>query len=302
MRQLGAELTGIKSEHQLFDAIPRHFNAYQKDLPFSLVYIFDLDGGHARLASAHGIHQGEAIAPSVIDVESNRSIWPARSIRVEATPIVITDLTAWTKQVPAGPWSVPPDRALVVPLSQQGHEKPAGFLIAGISSYRPFDSDYRGFIELVAGQIAAALSSVRAYEAERARAEALAELDRAKTAFFSNVSHEFRTPLTLLLGPLEDSLTDRQRPLPIEQRERLDSARRNGLRLLKLVNTLLDFSRIEAGRAQAVYQPTDLARYTVDLASSFRSACERAGIKIILNCPPSLNPSTSIGTCGKKSF
>ena len=237
----------------------------------------------ARRASppAHGTRAGDPIAPSTIDAESNEGVWPAQRIRAEALPIVIEDLSTRVQEIPPGPWPTPPHRAMIVPIEQQGNEKPAGFLVAGISAYRPFETGYRGFFQLLAGQITAGLSSVRAYEAERKRAEALAELDRAKTTFFSNVSHEFRTPLTLMLGPLEDSLTDHQQPLAVEQRERLDTAHRNGLRLLKFVNTLLDFSRIEAGRVQAVYEPVDLARYTIELASSFQSACERAGIKLV---------------------
>ncbi|MGG6269498.1 ATP-binding protein [Leptolyngbya sp. AN03gr2] len=120
-------------------------------------------------------------------------------------------------------------------------------------------------------------------EQERQRAESLAELDRAKTIFFSNVSHEFRTPLTLLLAPLQDALNDRT--LPPVHRERLELAHRNSLRLLKLVNTLLDFSRIEAGRMEAVYEPTDLAQSTTELASVFRSAIERAGVRLVVDCP-----------------
>jgi signal transduction histidine kinase len=105
--------------------------------------------------------------------------------------------------------------------------------------------------------------------------------------FFSNVSHEFRTPLTLMLGPLEDALAAQ---LPGEQRDRLDVAHRNSLRLLKLVNSLLDFSRIEAGRAQASYEPVDLSAFTVELASNFQSACERAGLKLVIQCPPLPEP------------
>jgi len=113
----------------------------------------------------------------------------------------------------------------------------------------------------------------------------LAELDRAKTEFFSNVSHEFRTPLTLMLGPLEDELAERA-TLPPSGRLRLETAHRNALRLLKLVNTLLDFSKLEAERAQGGFAPVDLAALTLDLASVFRSATERAKLEFTVDCPP----------------
>jgi PAS domain S-box-containing protein len=127
-----------------------------------------------------------------------------------------------------------------------------------------------------------------AREEERQRAENLAELDRAKTLFFSNISHEFRTPLTLLLAPLQDALSDRTLA-PVHQ-ERLELAYRNANRLLKLVNTLLDFSRLEAGRMEALYEPTDLSMYTTELASVFRSAIERVGLQLIVDCPPLNEP------------
>ncbi len=151
-----------------------------------------------------------------------------------------------------------------------------------------------------------------AREEERKRAEHLAELDRAKTAFFSNVSHEFRTPLTLILGPLENALAVVDEWMsgsvdewergnldessvsefypPIHLQEQLQLAHRNSLRLLKLVNTLLDFSRIEAGRVQAHYEPTDLAAYTTSLASVFRSVIAGAKLNYIVDCPPLPEP------------
>ncbi|HET6280207.1 MAG TPA: ATP-binding protein [Polyangia bacterium] len=161
-----------------------------------------------------------------------------------------------------------------------------GVLVAGINPLRPFDEHYRAFLQLVAGQLAAGVANAQAYEEERRRTAALAELDRAKTAFFSNVSHEFRTPLTLMLGPLEDLMDKAASGLAPEDRAQLGLVQRNGQRLLKLVNTLLDFARIEAGRAQAAYQATDLSVLTADLASNFRSACERAGLHFEVDCPP----------------
>jgi signal transduction histidine kinase len=164
-------------------------------------------------------------------------------------------------------------------------DRAPGRLVVGLNPQRPFDDQYRAFLDLVAGQLGAALANARAYEEERKRAEALAEIDRAKTAFFSNVSHEFRTPLTLILGPIEDMLTGNASRSPGEK-ERVELIHRNSLRLLKLVNTLLDFSRIEAGRVEAVYRPTDLSALTADLASAFRSAVERAGMELVVDCPP----------------
>ena len=165
-----------------------------------------------------------------------------------------------------------------------------GRLVVGLNPRRPFDEPYRAFIDLVADQLGTALTNARAYEQERKRAEALAEIDRAKTTFFSNVSHEFRTPLTLLVGPLEDGLADAATPLAPVHRERQEVAHRNALRLLRLVNTLLDFSRIEAGRIDAHYEPTDLTSFTPELASVFRSAVEKAGLQFIVDCDPLPEP------------
>src|SRR5580765_3533871 len=135
------------------------------------------------------------------------------------------------------------------------------------------------------------ITEKKAHEREIARQrEELAKLDELKTQFFANISHEFRTPLTLMMGPLEDAIAQPE-GLSAANRERLDLAHRNSLRLLKLVNTLLDFSRIEAGRIQASYEPTDLALMTADFASVFRSAIEKAGLRLTVDCPPLDEPA-----------
>jgi signal transduction histidine kinase/DNA-binding response OmpR family regulator len=291
LRDLGARSAEAKTAEEACVIAAEMLANYPKDIPFALLYLVDRDGTQARLAAASGIGMGEAASPLVVglgeEVE-HECAWPlAEAVRREAM-ITIADLAARFANAPPSPWSDPPNCAVVVPIRSNTARRLAGLLVAGVSPRLRLDEQYRGFFELAASQIATAVANARAYEEERKRAEALAEIDRAKTAFFSNVSHEFRTPLTLMLCPLEDALA---RPdLPAPERERLTVAHRNALRLLKLVNALLDFSRIEAGRAQAVYEPVDLAALTAELAGNFRSACERAGLRLVIDCPPLPEP------------
>ncbi|MGH9643087.1 MAG: sensor histidine kinase, partial [Terriglobales bacterium] len=256
------------------------------DVPFALFYLLDERGGFARLVASAGFdgRPMEQAAPAEVDLsaaaESNP--WPilraARERRVE----IVTSLSVPQAALPASPWADPPTSAIALPLAAPEQAHAYGVLICGVSPHRVLDEGYRTFFELAAGQIVTAIRNARALEEERKRAEALAEIDRTKTAFFSNISHEFRTPLTLLLGPVEDAAADPATPVRV--RQQLELAHRNSLRLHKLVNSLLDFSRIEAGRVQTSFEPSDLAALTGDLASTFRSAIERAGLTFTVEC------------------
>lgn len=259
---------------------------YPLDVPFALIYLVDEIGDSARLVCETGVSEFPPLRPEVIDISrESGGPWALATSRHQNRTVVIEDLRGKVGDAPAGPWSDPPNSAAAVPIPSGIAGQPAGFLVAGISARVRFDDSYREFFELFAAQIAAAVTNSRAYEEERRRAEALKEIDRAKTAFFSNVSHEFRTPLTLMMGPVEDALKREGDPIPMG-RQSLELTHRNSLRLLKLVNTLLDFSRIEAGRVQAVYEPMDLAALTAALASAFRSTIERAGLEYRVDCPP----------------
>jgi signal transduction histidine kinase/DNA-binding response OmpR family regulator len=266
------------------------------DIPFALFYLLqqqETQGTQAVQVGMFGLTPHAEYCPCVVDIaQSDDSSVPWSMAQVVRTgePAFVTTLPEQLNFSVVPVHTILPRSALVLPMSRAGQSIPYGLLIAGISPVRDLDNDYRNFYGLVAGQIANAIAKVHTYQEAKERAEALAELDRAKTTFFSNVSHEFRTPLTLLLGPVEDILTDREHPLPAYQRERMEIVRRNGLRLLKLVNTLLDFSRIEASRLQAVYEPTDLAAFTAELASVFRSAVEQVGLKLVIDCPPLAEP------------
>jgi signal transduction histidine kinase len=262
--------------------------ACEFDLPFVLFYLFDHDSREARLTAYCGIESGTLANPEriTLDPAAPASAWPLARLARSSQPVHCKDLARWFGQFRVGPYPEPVKEALALPILPPGCSQPVGALVAGISSRLSLNDTYRAFYDLLVTHVTSAVTNARSYQEERKRAEALAEIDRAKTAFFSNVSHEFRTPLTLMLGPLEDELAERSHPLPTNRRERLRTAHRNSLRLLKLVNTLLDFSRIEAGRVQATYEPTDLAVYTAELASVFRSAIEKAGITLTIDCPP----------------
>jgi len=244
------------------------------DLPFALLYLLDAAGKRATLAGAAGLAPGALARPAVIDLQAADPLWPLASA-VEARETRIVDA------LPAAAHLAPVRQVGVIPIAQSGEGRPTGVLVAAVSPKLILDEGYRSFLELAAGQVATAIGNARALAEARARAEALAEIDRAKTAFFSNVSHELRTPLTLILGPAEDAVA-RSAALPAADAERWELVRRNAQRLLKLVNTLLDFSRIEAGRLEAAYAPTDLAALTRELASVFSSAIESAGLRLVL--------------------
>ncbi len=259
-----------------------------RDLPFALLYLLDPEHRRVVLCGCSGMEANRAAAPLEASLHAE-SPWPfAEVLRTHAATLV-TNLEA-LGPLPNGAWDRPPQQAVALPIAASGQTGRSGVLVAGLNPYRLFDDGYQGFLGLVAGQIAAAIANAQAYEEERKRAEALAELDRAKTTFFSNVSHEFRTPLTLMLGPLEELLARPETGDYSDDLKLVGVAYRNGLRLLKLVNSLLDFARIEAGRVQASYQPTDLAAFTADLASSFRSATDKAGLRLIVRCPPLPQP------------
>ncbi len=246
----------------------------QADIPFALIYLLDDEHRTATLTAAAGLERGSAAAPDRIDLGDGSDVpstWPLRRALSSGTAELFSDIPPGFGALPGGQWPEATESAAIVPIATPGQSGATGFLVCGLSPRRVIDADYRSFLDLVAGHIGTSIANARAYEEERKRAEALAEIDRAKTAFFSNVSHEFRTPLTLMMGPLEDVLAG-SAGLPAAERERLELAHRNSLRLLKLVNMLLDFSRIEAGRVDASYEPVDLAGVTSELASVFRSA------------------------------
>jgi signal transduction histidine kinase len=290
LRELGARAAEAKTPDQACKTAAATFDENPSDVPFALFYLLDAGGKQAHLASSCGFDRdGGPANPGLIELAAapDEAAWPLGRVVERGQPEVVADLRNRFGALPRGRWSELPHSALVLPLMAPAEARAYGVLIAGLSPHRDLEEGYRTFFELAAAQIVTAIRNAVAYQEERRRAEALAEIDRAKTAFFSNVSHEFRTPLTLMLGPEEDAL---ESPEGVLGGEQLRAVHRNTLRLLKLVNMLLDFSRFEAGRVQASYRPVDLALMTTDLASAFRSAIERGGVRFEVDCPPLAEP------------
>ncbi|MCO6417132.1 ATP-binding protein [Siccirubricoccus sp. KC 17139] len=285
LRDLAANTADARNWRQVCERAAATLAGNPRDLPFALLYMAVPDGESLSLLGTAGITVGHPAAPARLPLAGGDSPWPVAEVLRQPELRLVPDLSArFGFGLPAGAWPRPPTQAVLLPIATAGATGRAGCLVVGLNPFRLFDEGYRQFLGLVSGQVSAAIANADAYEEERRRAEALAELDRAKTAFFSNVSHEFRTPLTLMLSPLEEVLAEAARLAP-EDRKRVEVAHRNAHRLLRLVNSLLDFSRVEAGRAQAHFVPVDLAAFTAELASSFRSLCERAGLALEVDCP-----------------
>ncbi|MEU4445555.1 ATP-binding protein [Actinosynnema sp. NPDC050801] len=172
------------------------------------------------------------------------------------------------------------DGTLVLPLTA-GAGGTHGALVVGLSPFRSFDQPYASFVDLVTAGVATAVDNTVAYEAQRARAVASAESDAAKTRLFQNISHEFRTPLTLLLAPLSTLLEEHADALPAGQREAVSAAHRAALRLRRLVDTLLDVAR--ADHPHLRLEPTDVAALTADCAAMFRAAAEELGLDLVVD-------------------
>ncbi|SKA82641.1 PAS domain S-box-containing protein [Prosthecobacter debontii] len=291
LQDLAVRLTGLKSQQDLWAALAQCLEKENRDLPFALFYLTDHSGVEAHLEGSFGIESEHPVAPFVIQLKESESssAWPLGTV-TEAGIQQVEPLSDRFGSVPHRSWDRPPSKAAMVPILDHGGEKVTGHLIVGLNPYRQFDEAYRGFLDLLAGQISTALSNIRAYEHERQRAEQLAAIDQAKTQFFSNVSHEFRTPLTLTLGALEDLLENPNQSFGAAGQKLVAMAHRNGLRLLRLVNTLLDFSRIEAQRMEPVFEPVDLAEVTQELAGRFEPLMKKAGLDLVITCPPLREP------------
>ncbi|HEX6792742.1 MAG TPA: ATP-binding protein [Casimicrobiaceae bacterium] len=288
LRDLAARSMGTQSAHEACVEMAEVLAQNPRDVPFALIYLFNGDGTSARFCASAGVDGKTAFAPARLDADS--ATWPLTQLQTGSALLLDElQLRFARSDIPTGAWSDPPRQALLLPIALPGRSQPIAALVLGVNPRRALDAEHRAFHDLVAAQVTAALADATAFEEERHRTQALAELDKAKTDFFSNVSHEFRTPLTLMLGALDESDRALAQRDPGPAIESVAAARRSSLRLLRLVNHLLDFARIAAARMQPRFEATDLCAFTAELASSFRSVCESAGLALDVRCEPPLD-------------
>ncbi|HEY0744821.1 MAG TPA: ATP-binding protein [Chryseosolibacter sp.] len=282
LTQLSNALNDAKSDRDVFGKAIESIEKNPSDFPFAAIYKFQ--GETLALTASTGFSSSGAL-PHEVRLSDASPLANAMRHAIDNRSLdILSGVHELLGETPKGKWNVSSDQAIVLPILQRGQKDAFGFLVTGANPYQLLKGKYLNFFNLVADQIATSLVNVHALEEERKRLEALAEIDKAKTTFFSNISHEFRTPLTLLLGPIEDLLNDHT--LDEDKKAKTEVAYRNAHRMQKLVNLLLDFSRIEAGRMEANFQLVDIASLTTDLASSFRSAVEKAGMKLSVSASP----------------
>ncbi|MTI22918.1 response regulator [Fulvivirga sp. RKSG066] len=281
LREIGDLAGDIKSVADAYEQIEKTLSKNELDLPFTVIYKVNQKEEKISHFSSSGIEEGQDAFPQEVSFKE-QNIDRISELLKTGSVTEQGDLAEMLPNLKAGPYPENPDSMFVLPIQMSGHTLPFAVIVVGVSARRALDDQYRTFYHMLREAIGNVLTSAWAYEEERKRVEELAALDKAKTLFFSNVSHEFRTPLTLMLGPLEDL---KGLSLESDISTEVDVIFRNANRLKKLVNTLLDFSRIESGRIQASYSPTDISTFTSELASNFRSAMEKVDLELKIDAP-----------------
>ena len=276
------------SAHEAVRAAVEVIGQARADVPFALAHLLDDSGHRLQLAGSFGVDDDTVREWTVITGSGPDGPVPSWRVASSGVAELVEGIHGTWGAVfaPSLLGDAVPDNAMIMALHDRAGGKIAGALVLGLNPYRELDDDYRAFCQSVARQVSTALTDALAYESQRRRAEELAKLDAAKTRFLQNVSHEFGTPLTLILGSLRAL-----RPDSRVHREDVEAGERSALRLQRLVDSLLEFARADAGQLRAVLEPVDLATVTAGVASMFRAAVERSGMRLVVETPPMSRPA-----------
>lgn len=281
LRRLATGCTAANSPEEACRLAATVLEDQDRDLPFALLYLYDRQSGQAMLTASAGLTHVPPDLPQGVPPDPVAGPWRLADVAYRGDTVLIEDVTALIGPALRRPQLLP-HQAIALPVSGGGPGTPSGILLAGLNPMRPTVESVE-FHKLLATHLERAIGGARMKQLAEERAREIAALDRAKTIFFSNISHELRTPLTLLLEPIRQVLEHGR--LEPEHRDLLETARQASGRLHKLVNSLLEFSRLEAGRTDARYVPTHLGLFTADLAGMFQSVFDRAHVALVVDCP-----------------
>ncbi|KAG8964813.1 hypothetical protein FRC03_001346 [Tulasnella sp. 419] len=226
-----------------------------------------------------------------VALEPPTASWPYVSIFRYKRSLLFPVSPEHASQFEKRGWRDAVRECVVLPIYGEDEDIPAAIVIMAVNTRRAFDQGYRTWVEILRSSMSASLIAVQGREAEIKRAEALASLDKAKTTFFSSASHELRTPLSLIAGPIEEAVA-----LTSESKVKdlLKLVSRNVARLTRLVDSLMQFSRIEAGRLKGKFRLLELGALTADLAVLFRNTIEKSQIEYVIDCETREVPATYV--------
>ncbi|HEY9747422.1 MAG TPA: response regulator [Allocoleopsis sp.] len=285
-----ASATGGDLTHLLPHSTPRMEQTNNFHLPLTLTQISTTtQANHSNHAHRDMILDGledggtspRHLPQSRVPIKGNPVL---QHLLLTQKPVAIEDLGQHPElNVVDLPLRSPARALLVVPLLSDG--KIIGSIsLRQVRHSRHWQASEIELAQAVAAQAAIAVQQSRLYQKTRQQAEQLLELDRQKTEFFQNISHEFRTPLTLTIGPLESAVAQKE-GLAYDQAV---IALRNSRRLLRLVNQLLDLQRLDAGRMQPSFRPCNLTEFVSQVVDSFRPYCDKKEITLfteLKDCP-----------------
>jgi signal transduction histidine kinase/DNA-binding response OmpR family regulator len=288
LRRLGAmSVTADESLSSTCRAAVEVIGRNRKSVPFAAVYLSDLPDQGPRRTAGYGFAETTAAACELVEVAPTSG--PVLEVMERGGTELVSGLRDRYPGVfepgPLGPLT--PDQAFILPIVMLGTRKPMGVLVLGVNPYWRPDEAYTAFAAMAARQLGVIVTDAVSYQSERKRQLALAELDRARTEFFQNVSHEMRAPLTMLLTPLQDILDEPGVVLSAAARDTVQTSIRAGDRLQRVVDALLDTSRAESGGLIPDREDIDLASVTADVAEGYRPATEgRLNLRVDMPTEP----------------
>jgi len=256
-------------------------------VPFAAVFLRDLASQGPRRAAGYGFD--EAAAASCELVELAPTSGPVLHVLEHGGTELVSGLRERYPNVfapgPLGPLT--PDQAFVLPVIMLGARKPLGVLVLGVNPYLRPDDSYTAFAVMASRQLGVMVTDAVSYQGELKRQQALQELERARTEFFQNITHELRAPLTMLLMPLQDILVEPGVVLPAAARDTVETSVRAGDRLQRVVDALLDISRVESSALIPYREEIDLVLATLDVVEGFRPTAEgRLNLRVDMPTDP----------------